>query len=65
MKPTSITVELEQGKVTKNMIRFEAPGGENAQRGATVPNLYVRQSALSGAFAKFPRRVRITIEEVE
>lgn len=69
MASTSITfvsVELEQTKETKNMIRFEKfPGDEESNRRATVPNLYVQKTALAAAFSKFPKKIRITIEEIE
>lgn len=61
-----IQLDVSQVKETKNMVRFEKfPGDEDANRRATVPNLYVQQKDLATAFGKFPKKVRITIEEIE
>lgn len=61
-----ITIVVEQVKQTKNMVRFEKfPGDDEGNRRATVPNLYIQQTALATAFGKFPKKLKITIEEVE
>lgn len=58
-----ITVTLHQSKETKNMIRYDAPGSEDEQRRANVPNLYVRKTALATAFSEFPATIKVTIEK--
>jgi hypothetical protein len=40
-------VTLNKAKVTKNMVRYNAPGTVDEQRSAPVPNIYIRQSDLT------------------
>jgi len=56
-----IQVTLNKEKETKNMVRYLAPG-EDAQRIATIPLLYVRKTSLAAAFNNFPKSIKITIE---
>lgn len=60
MIPAFIQVELEQERETKNMVLYRTPG-EQSFRG-TVPNLYVKKTALASAFSQFPARIKVTIE---
>ena len=53
---------LVQTKETKNMVRYDAPG-DDAQRTASIPSIYVRKSVLANAFGKFPQSVTITVED--
>lgn len=61
-----ITIELTQVKEALNTVRYEKfPGDKEGNNRATVPNMYVQQNALACAFGKFPKKIKITIEEVE
>lgn len=61
-----ICIDLMQVKVAKNTVRYEKfPGDDESNRRATVQMLYVQQTALASAFSKFPRKIRITIEEIQ
>jgi hypothetical protein len=57
-----VSVTLQQEKETKNMVKFVAPGTPDEQRHGTIPNLYVRKTALASAFGKFPTSIRVTVE---
>lgn len=65
MEPSKfIQVELQKVKETKNMIRYDADAlDENASRQGTVPNIYIRKTALANAFGGFPASIKLTIEE--
>lgn len=58
-----IIVTLELEKETKNMVRYRAPGDEDASSRANVPLQYIRKTALASAFGKFPAKLKLTIEE--
>lgn len=60
-----VQVTLVQTKETKNMVRYDAPGGEELARQANVPNIYLRKTALASAFGGFPDKITITIEKTE
>lgn len=61
MSAGKIVVEAVFNRVTKFMVRFDQPRTEQRR----VPEIYVSQEELQKQFGRFPRRVRITIEEVE
>ena len=59
-----VVVTLLQTKETKNMVRYDAPGeDEETRRRSTVPNLYVRKTALASAFNGFPTSIKVSIEK--
>ena len=55
---------LHQTKITKNMVRYDAPG-EEPMRTANIPNIYIRQSVLANAFGGFPKSITITVESAD
>ena len=59
----TLTTEILSGSVKTNTVKYEV---SDADFGATLKGpVYVTQAALRHIFGKLPKRIRITIEEVE
>lgn len=57
-----IQVTLAKAYERKNTVRYNAQVAEEQQMFATVPNIYVRKTALAAAFSGFPEKIKVTIE---
>ena len=57
-----LQVTMEKEKETKNMVRYAAPGGDEAQHTASIPLVYVRKTHLASAFGGFPEKIKLTVE---